>query len=66
MTQPRKRITDRERLDWLQKHGEGILVTAPCIENHFGTERIWYGGIKPNVRQAIDSAIRASRKRGKG
>lgn len=57
-----KRISDKQRLDWLDE----MLGIGPE-----GELRIWVGfpvikkRTRTTLRQAIDAAIRTSRKRGK-
>jgi len=65
-----KKITDKERLDWYSRNG-GRVVAGYQIAERPELPSVWFvfcGGMKPGkqfrtIRQAIDSAIRAGRKK---
>ena len=58
-----KRITDKERLDFIQRYGENSDDSAVVCLNDAGWAVDHYSAPKKKLRQAIDAAIRAERNR---
>lgn len=54
-----KKITDKMRMDWLERHDVEINCDERSIEERFF---VIGGGWAPTIRQAIDAAILAERK----
>lgn len=50
----RKKITDKQRLDWLQNNSIGVACWTPDASWNVGNSREYF----PTLRQAIDAEMK--------